>query len=84
MTAARRDRSSFGCGESDTYPYFDDCVLRSLPASSGFLSLIPRVRACVSSREKAEDMAPPSQPQAFVGTELRRALPLFAPVRGSP
>ncbi len=84
MTAARRDRSSFGCGESDTYPYFDDCVLRSLPAASGFVALIPKVRACVASREKAEDVAPPSKPQAFVGGKLRRALPLFTPDQRSP
>ena len=27
MTAARSDRSSFGCGEGDDFPYFDRCVV---------------------------------------------------------
>ena len=28
LTAARPDRTSFGCGEADKYPYFDDCFLQ--------------------------------------------------------
>ena len=31
LTAARPDRSSFGCGEADKYPYFDQCVLETMP-----------------------------------------------------
>ena len=31
LTAARPDRSSFGCGETDRYPYFDACLLESMP-----------------------------------------------------
>jgi hypothetical protein len=27
LMAARRDRNSFGCGQTDRYPYFDKCVL---------------------------------------------------------
>ena len=27
LTAARPDRSSFGCGDNDKYPFFDACVL---------------------------------------------------------
>lgn len=77
LTAARRDRSSFGCGEKDRYPFFDACVLDSLPKSADFLALAQAVKACVVKREDEQDMAPPSEPQTYVGSELRLTLPLM-------
>ncbi|MEP6966684.1 MAG: C13 family peptidase [Pseudomonadota bacterium] len=82
LTAARRDRSSFGCGEGDTYPFFDGCVLEALPGARDFIDLVPRVRACVERRERVEHMRPPSQPQAFVGPEFRLRIPPFDPIPG--
>jgi hypothetical protein len=70
MTAARRDRSSFGCGESDTYPFFDACLLESLPAVADFPALAIRTRDCVARREQEEGMAPPSHPQISVGARF--------------
>ncbi|NEX92860.1 C13 family peptidase [Caulobacter sp. 17J65-9] len=77
LTAARADRSSFGCGEKDRYPFFDACVLESLPKSADFMILAQAVKACVVQREDEQDMAPPSEPQTFVGGELRMMLPLM-------
>ncbi len=82
MTAARRDRSSFGCSEDSTYPYFDACVLKSLPAARDFPALAASARACVAAREKAERLTPPSEPQLSVGAEiapLLARLPLHPP-----
>lgn len=70
MTAARRDRSSFGCSEDSTYPYFDGCVLKTLPAAKDFPALAAAARACVASREKAEKLAPASEPQTWVGDDI--------------
>lgn len=67
ITAARRDRSSFGCGESDRYPYFDGCVLQSLPRAADFVALANRARACVARRERQEHMVPASEPQIALG-----------------
>ncbi len=75
LTAARPDRSSFGCGSSDRYPYFDACVIQTLPSASDFADLGRKVQACVADREKATGMTPPSEPQMFVGSELK---PLIA------
>ncbi len=80
VTAARSDRSSFGCGESDRYPYFDACVLRSLDGASGFLDLGPRARECVARREREERVGPPSEPQISAGDLVRRRLAPFGPV----
>lgn len=70
LTAARPDRSSFGCGERNKYPYFDACVLESLPKSRTFLELAIATRACVVRMETETGMAPPSEPQVFVGAEI--------------
>ena len=75
LTAARPDRSSFGCGSSDRYPYFDACVIQTMPQATDFADLGRRVQACVADREKATGMTPPSEPQLFIGSELK---PLIA------
>lgn len=70
MSAARRDRSSFGCSEDATYPYFDGCVLESLPTSPNFLALADQTALCVSRREREEGLRPASQPQTVVGVDI--------------
>ncbi|HEY9219875.1 MAG TPA: C13 family peptidase [Phenylobacterium sp.] len=77
LTAARRDRTSFGCGQANRYPYFDDCFLQSMPGSPSFPSLAGTVQTCVAQREIKEGAAPPSEPQIFIGAELRPLLPLM-------
>jgi hypothetical protein len=82
MTAARRDRSSFGCGEDDVYPFFDGCVIADLPIARDFVDLAGRVRRCVALRENEEGMSPPSEPQIFVGPAFVTRAPTFAAVPG--
>ena len=78
LTAARPDRTSFGCGQSNKYPYFDDCLLQSMPGARDFGGLAAAARTCVRDREQAEKLSPPSEPQLWVGAELRPMLPLYA------
>ena len=78
LTAARPDRSSFGCGESDRYPYFDDCFLKTFGVAHDFADLGHRVQACVARREVETHMAPPSEPQLWIGAALRPLIPLYA------
>lgn len=75
LTAARPDRTSFGCGQTDRYPYFDQCVLETLPASTDFPDFGHSVQNCVAAREKREHMAPPSEPQLWIGTTAATSLP---------
>lgn len=77
LTAARPDRTSFGCGESDKYPYFDDCFLQTTPRAKDFPTLGTQIQACVADREIKEKMAPPSEPQLYIGPQLRPMLPLY-------
>lgn len=77
LTAARPDRSSFGCSESDKYPYFDTCFLKVIPTVHDFAALGPGVQACVAQREKETGATPASEPQISVGASLRPTLPLL-------
>ena len=74
LTAARPDRSSFGCGEQDTYTFFDTCILSQLPLSVSFPDLGEKAKACVAAREKAMGYEPPSEPQLSVGKDVAQAL----------
>jgi hypothetical protein len=77
LTAARPDRSSFGCGEDDVYPFFDDCVLQAWPRSADFLALAAQVRGCVARRERELQLQPASEPQLYAGGQIRALLPLL-------
>ncbi len=78
LTAARPDRTSFGCGQDNKYPFFDDCFLSSMASARDFAKLGGAVQECVRLREIAENMSPPSEPQIWVGGELKPLLPLLA------
>jgi hypothetical protein len=75
LTAASRERTSFGCGAEETYPWFDGCVIESLPTASDFLALAARTRACVARKEQAAGITLPSEPQLFVGADMQLRLP---------
>jgi hypothetical protein len=77
LTAARRNRTSFGCGQSDRYPYFDQCVLESWNAVSDFPALGRRAQVCVAMRERREHVSPPSEPQMWVGPKALASLPAW-------
>lgn len=70
MTASRADRSSFGCSADAEYPYFDGCVLDSLPGADDFVDLASRTRRCVAQREYEERLVPASEPQVNVGADV--------------
>ncbi len=84
LTAARSDRTSFGCSEDDKYPYFDDCFLSSAPTAHDFVALGRAVQACVAKREHDTGAEPASEPQLWIGPGLRPLLPLYAFPRPSP
>lgn len=78
ISAARADRSSFGCGAGVTYPYFDECVLKALPTAPDFTALATAAKRCVALREKAEKLTPPSEPQILLGEDAAKLLPTLS------
>lgn len=75
LTAASRERTSFGCGADETYPWFDGCVIETLPTASDFLALAAGTRACVARKETERGVTQPSESQLFVGAEMQLRLP---------
>ena len=78
LTAARPDRSSFGCGEQNRYTYFDGCVLQQIGSAHDFAVLGRSVQACVAKLEADTHATPPSEPQLQIGAALAPMLPLYA------
>ena len=78
LTAAAANRSSFGCGESDKYTYFDTCILQTLPTVDDFVALASEAKACVARREQETNMAPASEPQVAVGGGVAPILPFYS------
>lgn len=89
FTAARADRTSFGCGEQDQYTFFDTCVLSEIGKVASFPALADRVKACVTARETAMNVGTanpatiknssqppelPSEPQFVMDAELGNRL----------
>lgn len=70
ITAARKDRTSFGCGTTDRYPYYDTCFLHTLSQAHDFRDLAYKTKDCVAEMEADTGMEPPSEPQISIGKNV--------------
>jgi hypothetical protein len=70
LTAARSDRTSFGCNASRHFTVFDECVLDEIDPGRPWQAVMDRTRACVSRYETEENFQPPSEPQLYVGRNV--------------
>jgi hypothetical protein len=66
LTAARRDRPSFGCQPHRTYNFFDECLLSVLPKSATWRAAFDASARCVRQMEQQLGVRP-SEPQAYFG-----------------
>lgn len=74
ITAARADRSSFGCGSDSDITYFGRAFLvNGLNHSNSFVDVFKRARGEVS-RWEARDEFKPSEPQIDVGRAIEQQL----------
>lgn len=74
VTAAARDKSSFGCSNQNEYTYFGEAVFKDLKA--GPYHFIPRLNAAIAAigkREQREGLEP-SEPQLKAGAAMRQKL----------
>lgn len=74
ITAARRDRPSFGCGAGEVYTVFDRCMIGAIERGGTWRGAFDAARGCVAAEERREDERP-SQPQARFGAAVA-TLPL--------
>ncbi|MES0489695.1 MAG: C13 family peptidase [Leptospirales bacterium] len=68
MTAARKDRTSFGCGVENQYTYYDGCLVANLSAYRTWRSVALSARKCI---ERKEVGLLPSLPQIYIGQDVR-------------
>lgn len=66
LSAARRDRVSFGCSARDDLSVYDRCFLQNFKAERTWRSLADGVRQCVEREERSFGEVP-SLPQTFLG-----------------
>src|SRR5208282_1179405 len=72
MTAARADRSSFGCEASSRHTFFGDAELRGFDTRGRSLhQAFIVISDEVAAMEQASHYGPPSQPQVSVGAEVK-------------
>src|SRR5215831_19310547 len=69
LTAARQDRTSFGCSAENQYTYWDSCLIHSLPTAESWKSLYGSIQQCVQTKE-SQGHFKPSLPQAYFGEEV--------------
>jgi len=70
LTAAAPDRASFGCGATDRYTYYDQCLLQQFDTVSTWQQLGQATQACVEALERRMAVSPPSRPQTFIGSAV--------------
>jgi Peptidase C13 family len=69
LTAARQDRTSFGCSAENQYTYWDACLIDSLPTTESWKSLYAIIQRCVETKESQGHFRP-SLPQAYFGEQV--------------
>jgi len=69
LTAARQDRTSFGCSAENQYTYWDACLIDSLPTADNWKSLYGTIQQCIQTKE-SKGRFRPSLPQAYFGEEV--------------
>ena len=70
LTAARKERVSFGCDFRLRYNYFDGCLLAEIDRSATWSDLFNRTRTCIERLETGLNEKP-SEPQASFGERVK-------------
>jgi hypothetical protein len=74
ITAAARDRSSFGCSSENDFTYFGDAYFnQALRHGGSFIAAFALARRLIAAREAREGLKP-SRPQIYVGAQIRAKL----------
>jgi hypothetical protein len=82
ITAAARNRSSFGCSSENDWTYFGDAYFnRALRHGSSFIAAFDEAQRLIAAREHQEELTP-SRPQIYVGAAIEEKLAQLG--RGAP
>lgn len=67
LSAARKDRTSFGCSAENEYTFYDNCLKDNLLESDSWDDLYSNITSCISAKEAG--MFTPSLPQIYKGDD---------------
>ena len=74
MTAAHKERTSFGCSHENTYTYFGEAYFdQQLRKEHSFIKAFYQARESIAERERTERLEP-SEPQIYVGPAMEGKL----------
>lgn len=74
LTAARSDRTSFGCNANRHFTLFDECLIDSLDRGVHWAEVTAKTYDCVTRYENEAHLYPSSEPQLFIGYSVERLL----------
>lgn len=72
LTAARPDRTSFGCSSEETYVYWDTCFIDLFPKAQNWATLATDIESCIKKKESGGNFTP-SEPQKYFGSQMTSA-----------
>ena len=76
LTAAAADRQSFGCADDSELTYFTDAMFnQALRHEWSIPGAFAKARTLIADRERAEGLAPASDPQIAIGAAIASKLP---------
>jgi riboflavin transporter FmnP len=74
LTAARADRTSFGCSSENDFTYFGDAFINTaLRRQRSFVAAFEEAKAIIARRE-ADEKLTPSEPQIYLGAAMKGKL----------
>jgi len=75
MTAAAKDRESYGCGDDSELTYFADAYFKqAFPKERDWVKAFAKAKEFVTQREQMEGMPHHSNPQIFIGENIEPVL----------
>lgn len=75
MTASAADRTSFGCSNTSEMTYFASAYFKdALAETTDLEEAFYKAKKIIEARESSENLTPPSDPQIFIGENIRKAL----------
>ncbi len=78
LTAARDDRTSFGCSPENQFTYWDSCLIDNLTETDNWRALYGLLQRCIETKE-ANGKFTASLPQAYFGEQVKELkIPGFA------
>ncbi len=75
ITSAAKNKSSFGCSDDAPLTFFADAYFKqALIETTNLEKAFDIAKEIISNREIEEDLSPPSNPQIFIGKNIKQVL----------